>query len=334
MRQRSEPGTTEIGRRAWLAGAAASVALPRGSHAQVTGFPDRAVRIVVPFGPGGPTDIIARTMAERLTEIWQKPVVVENRPGGGGSVGTEYVARAAPDGYTLLLMSSAHVTNYPLIQRPTYHPVRDFAPILQMAYNPLLFVVHPSVPASSLAEFVTFAKAQRDGVNIATPGVGTNAHLATALLAMRGGFATTYLPYASAGAALAGLLAGDGQASILPPLVVSQHISSGRLRALAVTSGRRWREFPSVPSVVEIGWPELEVVSWFGLGAPAGVSPGLLEKLQSDITAALRSPAVGARIFAGGYELIDAGPAAFRAVMEAELEKWTHVVRTVGIRLE
>jgi tripartite-type tricarboxylate transporter receptor subunit TctC len=319
--------------RATAAAATAAFAVPGLGRAQATtGFPDRAVRVVVPYAAGGPTDIIARAVAERLFETWRQPVVVENRPGAGAAIGAEHVARAAPDGHTLLLGASAHVMNPPLMPRLPYHAVRDFTPIIQAAYHPMILVVHPSVPANSFAEFLALAKRQQGGVTVGSAGVGNASHLAAALLGVELGFAFTHVPYNGSAPSMTALISGQVQSSFLNSTVATQQVRAGRLRALAATSLERWRELPEVPTVAELGHPGFEVGAWYGFMGPAGLPAPILEKLHRDLAAALATPAVRERITGAGLDMRDAGPDEFRRIMESELAKWERVIRTAGIR--
>jgi tripartite-type tricarboxylate transporter receptor subunit TctC len=327
MRQRTD-------RRRMLNGAAVAAMLlgaPRIAPAHGI-WPDRPVRIVVPIAPGGPMDLIARTLSERLLEAWRQPVVVENRPGAGTTLGAEHVAPAAPDGHTLLLGASAHVMNPPLMLRLPYHFARDFTPILQVAYQPMILTVHPSVPASSFAEFLALAKRQQGGVTVGSAGVGNASHLAAALLGVEAGFAFTHVPYNGSAPSMTALLSGQVQCSFLNSTVGTQHIRAGRLRGLAATSLERWRELPEIPTVAELGHPGFEVGAWYGFLGPAGLPEPILAKLHRDIAAALAIAAVRERITGAGMDMRDAGPAEFRRIIETELAKWERVIRLAGIR--
>lgn len=328
------PGTEHSHRRRDLLtalGIAAGLAAPRLARAQAS-FPDRPVRIVVPYAAGGPTDIIARAVTERLFEAWRQPVVVENRPGAGASIGAEHVARAAPDGHTLLVAASAHVMNPPLMPRLPYHPVRDFTPIIQAGYHPMILVVHPSVPANSFAELQALARRQEGGVTIGSAGVGNSSHLAAALLGVEANFPFIHVPYNGSAPSMTALLSGQVQASFLNSTVGTQQIRAGKLRGLAVTSLERWRELPELPTVAELGYPGFEVGAWYGFVGPAGLPEPILAKLHRDIAAVLATPAVRERIIAAGLDPRDAGPAEFKRIMETELAKWERVIRTAGIR--
>lgn len=323
-----------VDRRRFLIGAAAAASgAPHAARAQ-EGWPNRPVRIIVPIAPGGPMDLIARTLSERLLEVWRQPVVVENRPGAGTTLGAEYVARAAPDGHTLLLGASSHVMNPPLMPRLPYHFARDFTPILQVAYQPMILTVHPSVPARSFAEFLDLARRQPGGVTVGSAGVGNASHLAAALLGVEAGFTFTHVPYNGSAPSMTALLSGQVQCSFLNSTVGTQQIRAGKLRGLAATSLQRWRELPELPTVAELGHPGFEVGAWYGFLGPAGLPEPIVAKLHRDIAAALQTPAVRERIIGAGLDPRDAGPAEFRRIMETELAKWERVIRTAGIRAE
>ena len=323
----------QVTRRRAVAAAAALLAAP-GVARGMAAFPTRPVRIVVPYAAGGPADIIARAPGEVLFETWRHPVVVENRPGGGATIGAEHVARAAPDGHTLLMAASAHVMNPALMPRIPFHAVRDFTPILQAAYHPFILVVHPSVPVASFPEFLALARSQPGGVTMGSAGVGNASHLAAALLGAELGFAFTHVPYNGAAPAMTAIVGGQVQCAFLNSTVATQQIRSGRLRGIAATSLERWRELPDLPTVAELGHPGFEVGAWYGCIGPAGIGAPIVEKLYRDLSAALATPAVRDRITGAGLDMRDAGPAEFRRIMESEMERWMRVVRAAGITTE
>lgn len=297
------------------------------------GFPSRPVRIVTGFAAGGPTDLIARVLAEKLAPVWGQPVVVENRLGAGGNIAAENVARATGDAHSLLLATSAHVQTPPLMARMPYDPLGDFTPIMMLAYYPLVLCVHPSVPARTLAEFVTYARARPAGeITMGSSGVGNTPHLTAALFGLEAGIEFTHVQYSGTATAQTALLGGEVRAMFQNPVLATQPVLDGRLRALATTSAVRWRDLPEVPTVAELGYRDFEAGSWFGMLAPAGVPAERAARLHQNIRAAVRLPEVQARLTASGFDLRDVGPAEFRAQMEAELAKWKHVVRTAGIR--
>jgi tripartite-type tricarboxylate transporter receptor subunit TctC len=325
-------------RRSVLAGVAAALALPAAGRAQHTapgGFPDRPVRIVQGFSAGGPTDLVARVLAERLQPAWGVPVVAEARPGANGTIAAAHVARAAPDGQTLLVAASVHVQAPLLMPRLSYDALRDFTPIAQIAYYPFVLVVQlEQVPARTLAEFLAHARAHPGRVTNATTGTGSSPHLAAAMLGAATGVEFTHVPFSGTAQGLTALLAGQVAASFLNPFLALQPVQTGRLRALAVTSRERWRDLPEVPTLAESGHPGYEAISWFGVVGPAGLPAPLVARLHADIAAAARAPELRARLAAAGFDMLEAGPKAFRATMEADAAKWAEVIRSLGIRPE
>ncbi|MDN3568150.1 tripartite tricarboxylate transporter substrate binding protein [Paeniroseomonas aquatica] len=309
----------------------AGLAAPAVARAQTT-WPDRAVRIVVPYAPGGPSDILARTLGAALFEAWRQPVVIENRPGAGSAIGTEVVARAAPDGHTLLLGATAHVMNPALMPRLPFDPVRDFTAIINAAFHPMVLVEHPAVPARDVAEFVALARATPGGLTMGSAGVGNASHLATALFAGVAGIELTHVPFTGAAPAQAAILAGQVQAGFLNSTVAVPQIRGGALRGLAVADAKRWRELPELPTLAELGFAGAEAGSWYGILGPAGLPQARVLQLHRDMLAALRLPAVRARIIAAGLDPLETGPEEFQAQLGAEVAKWTRVVREAGIR--
>ncbi|MBK1657173.1 tripartite tricarboxylate transporter substrate-binding protein [Paracraurococcus ruber] len=310
---------------------AALLVLPSAARA-ASWSPDRPVRIVVPYPPGGPTDILARALAAALPEAWRQPVVVENRPGAGSSIGTEVVARAAPDGTTLLLAATAHVMNPPLMPRLPFDPVRDFTPLLNCAFHPMVLVVHPATGITDMAGFVAAARARPGGLTMGSAGIGNASHLAMALFAQVAGIALTHVPFSGAAPAQAALLGGQVQGGFLNSTVAVPQLRAGALRGLAVADARRWRELPDLPTLAEAGYAGAEAGSWYGLLAPAGLAPALAARLHADLLAALRRPEVQARILAAGLDPLETGPEEFQAQIAQEAAKWAKVVREGGIR--
>jgi tripartite-type tricarboxylate transporter receptor subunit TctC len=320
--------TTRRGAVAGLLGA------PALAWAQAPSWPDRPVRIVVPFAPGGPSDIVARALAERLQAAWGQPVVVENRPGAGSAIGTELVARAAPDGHTLLIAASAHVMNPPVMARLPFDPIRDFTPVINLAFHPMVLAVHPSVPVRSVPEFIAAAKARPGGLTMVSSGVGTSSHLVTALFAQAVGIELTHVPFSGAAPAQAAILAGQVQAGFLNATIAVPPVQGGALRGLAVTDRSRWRDLPEVPAMPELGYPDVLAGSWYGILGPAGLPTPLRDRIHADMAAALAQPALRQRVMAAGLDPLAVGPEEFRAQLARELATWTRVVREAGIRAE
>ena len=297
-------------------------------------YPDRAVRIVVPFAAGGPADVLARILGEKLHAAWGQPVVVENRAGGGANIGTEYVARAAPDGYTLLLNASNHVINATLYDRIGYDPFRDFAPITEVASYMLVLVVHPSVPATSLAEFVALAKAKPGGVTVGNAGLGTPTHLSGALFAQAAGLDVVYVPYKGAAPANADLIGGQVMAMFNNPVNALPQVRAGGLRALAVTGAKRLGLMPELPTIAELGYPGYEASTWFGLFAPAKVPRDVAAKIHAEAARALQLPDVREKLVAQGFDVLGSTPEEFAAVLKSEHAKWGALIRSAGLKVE
>ncbi len=319
-----------IARRSLLGGAALAPLAVRAQGA----FPDHQVRIVVPYAPGGPSDIISRVLAEGLLRRWGQPVVVENRPGAGSAIGTELVARAAPDGYTLLLAATAHVMNPAVMGRLPFDAVRDFTPILNAAFHPMVLVVNPRLPITTLAEFIAAAKAKPGGLTMSSAGVGNASHLATALFALEAGIELTHVPFNGAAPAQASVVSGQVDGGFLNSTVATPMIRSGQMRGIMVADARRWRELPELPTTTEQGFPGVKAGSWYGWLGPANMPAALVAKLHTDMLAVVREEAVRGRILTAGLDPLEVGPDEFRAQIAAEAIKWAQVVRAAGIRAE
>src|SRR4051812_22860470 len=279
-----------IGRRA-ASGAVLGAAL-LAAPARAQAWPSRPVRLVVPFPPGGPADVLARLLAERLAEGWGQPVVVENRGGAGGNIGAEAVARAAPDGHTLLLCASSHVQGAALYTRLAFDPVRDFTPVAQLAYYSLVLVVHPSVPATDLAGFEALLRAQPGQVTVASAGIGTPTHLTAELFRSRAGVEFTHVPFGGAAPAHAALIGGQVQAMFHNPVMAVPAVQAGRLRALATTGAARAVALPAVPTLAEGGYPGFESGTWYAVLGPAGLPAPVVARVESDLRRTVALPAV------------------------------------------
>ena len=314
--------------------AALLVALAPGTvHAQAA-WPSRPVRMVVPFPPGGPTDLLARRMAEKMPATLGQPVLVDNRPGGGMSIGTEAVAKSAPDGYTLLFVVTGHATAPALRSDLRYDPVKDFAPVTLVVSVPLVLVAHPSVAARNVAELVALAQAKAGAVTYATPGNGTSMHLAGELFNQTEGISMLHVPYKGTAGAINDLLGGQVMVSWADPLLPLQHIRAGKLRAIAVTGLKRHPALPEVPTVAESGVPGFEVSSWQGVLAPAGTPREVVARLNTEAVRALGQPDVREWLQAQGYEVIGSTPEAFGAHIASEVARWGKVIRTAGIKAD
>jgi tripartite-type tricarboxylate transporter receptor subunit TctC len=297
-------------------------------------FPTRAVRLVVPFAAGGPADTLARILADKLSLAWGQPVVVENRGGGGANIGTEYVARAAPDGYTLLLNASNHVINAGLYEKLSYDPLRDFTPISEVASYMLVMVVHPSVPATTVGEFVAFASARPGRVPVGNAGVGTPTHLAALLFAQSAGLDLVHVPYKGAAPASTDLLGGQVLAMFNNPVNALPQIKSATLRGLAVTGTQRLALVPELPTIAESGYAGFEASTWYGLYAPAGIARDIVAKIHDETVRTLNMPDVREKLSLQGWEVIGSTPDELAKVLQSELDKWTTLIKRAGLKVE
>ncbi|MBR0681851.1 tripartite tricarboxylate transporter substrate binding protein [Roseomonas eburnea] len=309
--------------------------LPRPARAADPGWaPDRAVRIVVPVAPGGSLDILGRLLARHLTPRLGQPVVAENHPGAGSNLAFELVARARPDGLTLLVGSDPLTINPALYPRLGFDPVRDFAPIIEAVRAPQVLVVNPRSPATDLATFVGWAREAEGRLSVASQGNGSIGHLAGALFAQQAGITFTHVPYRGGGPAVVDLVAGHIEALFVTLPAAIEHIRSGRLRALAVTSAERAPALPQVPTIAEAGLPGFDVVTWQGILAPAGTPPAAIARLAAELGAVLALPEVAGDLTRQGFTVTAHGPERFAALVRNEAARWPGVVRRAGARLE
>ena len=323
------------GRRAALSLAAALAILAPHAAAAADAYPAKPVRFVVAFPPGGGTDIIARSIAQKLTERIAQQVVVDNRPGAGGNIGTDIVAKSAPDGYTLLMGSAGPLAiNASLFVKMPFDPIKDLAPVTLAASTPNVLVVHPSLRAATVKELIALAKARPGEINFASSGHGTPAHLAGELFNSMAGVKMVHVPYKGAAPALADLLGGQVQLmfSTMPPAL--PHVKDGKLRALAVTSAKRSPAAPDLPTVDEIALPGFEANTWHGVVAPAGTPRAIIARLNREIVAILHLPDVVERLSAQGAEPVGSTPEEFAAYIGSETLKWAKVVRDSGAKAE
>jgi tripartite-type tricarboxylate transporter receptor subunit TctC len=298
-------------------------------------FPDKPVRFVVGFTPGGPSDILARALGQKLADGWGKPVVVENRPGAGGNLAAEVVAKSAPDGHTWLLgNNSILATNQSLYRSLPYDPVKDFAPVALVAIQPNILVVHPSVSASSVPELISYLKNNPGKINYASTGAGAAAHLSGELFKAMTGVDMVHVPYKGAQPALADLIAGQVQVMFATSASVIPFIRAGRLRALAVTTAQRSSALPELPTVAEAGVPGFESITWHGVVVPAGTPLGLIEVINKKINSALREKDLKERLENLGAETAGGTPEDFAAYIAREIPKWAKVVSDSGARVE
>jgi tripartite-type tricarboxylate transporter receptor subunit TctC len=316
-----------------LAVAAASAALAAGAPALAQAdYPAKPIHIVVPFSAGGIVDTIARVIGERLSTKYGQPVIVENKAGAGGAIGTEFVSKAPADGYTLLLVSPGHAVAPSLQKGVTWNPVRDFRAIEGVGVVPNVFVVHPSVPARTMGELVELARKSPTPLTYATAGIGTSNHLSGELLAQMAGVKLTQVPYKGQPDAMSDLLSGRVTMMPLTTALALPHIKSGKLRALAVTTARRSASLPDVPTVAEAAkLPDYEVATWFGLVAPVKTPDAVVRKLSADVAEILKMPEVKTKFDTLGLELAPQSPAEFDAFIGREFTKWSKVIKQAGI---
>jgi tripartite-type tricarboxylate transporter receptor subunit TctC len=312
------------------AGAAALPALPRVAQAQV--YPTRPVRIVVGFPPGGAPDIFPRLMGQWLSERLGQPFVIENRPGAAGNIATESVVNSTPDGYTLLSCGTPSAINATLYGRLNFTFVRDIAPVASFVRLPLVMLVNPSVPAKTVPEFITYAKANPGKIAMASTGIGTTTHLSGELFKIMAGIDMVHVPYRGGTAVLTDLIGGQVQVLFIGTETIG-HIKSGKLRALAVTTATRLDLLPDIPTVAEY-LPGYEVSAWFGIGAPRNTPADIIEKLNKEINAALADPKLKARLADLGGTVLGGPPADFGKLIADETEKWAKVIKFAGIKAE
>ncbi|MFC5496426.1 Bug family tripartite tricarboxylate transporter substrate binding protein [Caenimonas terrae] len=314
-----------------VAGAAVAQGAAPGA-APASDYPNKPVRVLVAFTAGGTTDILARAVGQKLTERFKQTFIIDNRPGGGGNIGTELAARAAPDGYTLIVNSVGPMAVNPtLFKKLNINPLTDLVPVVQIADVPNVLVVNPGVPVKTMQEFIAYAKANPGKLNYGSTGVGTSSHLSGYMLSKRIGAETTHVPYKGADA-LNDLLAGRVQFMFATIPSVIQHIQAGKLRAIAVSSVKRSRSMPEVPTVAESGFPGFEAGSWFGFFAPRGTPEAVIATLNKAVNDAL--PALETQMVREGADPVGGTPAQFGQFVHKEYEKWKLIVRDSGASAE
>jgi tripartite-type tricarboxylate transporter receptor subunit TctC len=313
---------------------AAVLCLPLAAISQE--YPTRPIRIVAPFAAGGVMDVTTRTVSIPLSEALGQPVIVENRPGSGGNIGTDAVARAAPDGYTLLMMGDHNTIAPALYSKLSYDIVKDFAPVSLLVTGSHMLVAHTSLPFSSLKEVIAHAKKNPGELAYASPGNGTAQHLGAEMIkAMAGNLQITHIPYKGGGQAINDLAGGQVKIGMLGLAPVLPHIKSGKLKPLAVTGKRRVAILPDVPTVAESGLPGFETVQWFGIGAPAGTPPAVVKKLHAELVKAVRQPQVVERLSGIGLEIApSASPEEFARFIREDMAKWPAVVKAAGAKVD
>jgi tripartite-type tricarboxylate transporter receptor subunit TctC len=312
-------------------GAAAVPGVARIAWAQA--YPARPVRLIVPFPAGGPTDVVARLIGQWLSDRLGQPFIIENRPGAGSTIATEAVVRAAADGYTLLSVSTSSAINATLYDNLKYNFIRDIAPVATITSQPSVMVVHPSVPAKTVPEFIAHAKANPGRINMASPGIGTSPHVAGELFKIMAGIDMLHVPYRGGAPAYTDLLAGQVQVMFSVTISTIEYIRAGKLRALAVTTATRSQELPDIATVSDF-LPGYEASQWFGIGVPRNTPAEIVEKLNKEINAGLADPKINARLADLGGVALPGSPAEFAKLIAAETEKWGKVIRAANIKPE
>jgi tripartite-type tricarboxylate transporter receptor subunit TctC len=301
-------------------------------HAQT--YPAKPIRIIAPFSPGASTDIVGRLLAAKLTESWGQTVIVENRPGAGGIVGATFVAKAAPDGYTLLMGSVGSLGTIGLRKNPPYDPVKDFAPITLGVRAASALVIHPSLPVTTVKQLIAFARAHPGDLNYASSGVGSPSHLAMEFFNSVTGVKTVHIPFKGPAEATTELLTGRSHMIIQSAVSTLQHLQSGRIRVLATTGLKRMTELPDVPTMIEAGVAGYDVYVWYGVLAPAGTPQDIVTRLNHELVRIFNLPDIKAKLLAQGGELATGSPAEFTEFIRNDVAKWNRVIRAANIEQE
>ncbi|WP_298259580.1 tripartite tricarboxylate transporter substrate binding protein [Bradyrhizobium sp.] len=325
------PSRRQVLKTAGLA-AGAAVPLLTTRRALAAGYPQRTIKIIVPFAPAGPTDIMARILGDGLGNALGGNVIVENRPGASGNIGIGYVAHAEADGYTLLVTSSAYVVNPSLFARIPYDPYKDFAPITELGTTPNMIVASPKLGINSIAELFARAKAKPDELNYASPGAGTTPHLSAELLKIVGGVQITHVPFSGAAPAIQALLAGTTQMAVAALPAALPFVQSGQLTALALTGEHRWIDLPNVPTMIELGYKDFVADTAQFLFAPAKTSPDIVATLATKSMEVLKRPAVISKLRDNGYDVVAHGSEALSKYIEGEVPRWHDIIVKAGIK--
>jgi tripartite-type tricarboxylate transporter receptor subunit TctC len=305
-----------------------------GPAAAQQAYPSKPIRLIVPYPPGGTTSTFARLIGQKLTESWGQNVIVDNRPGGNTIIGTEALVRAAPGGYTIMFMDSAHVINPSLVPHLPYVAIKDFAPVATLAHTELVLAVHPSVPANNLQEFIALARSRPGQLNYASSGTGSVSHLSSELFNMMAEVKITHIPYKGAAAALTDLVAGHVQMYFAAPISAIPHIASGKLKPIAMPGETRLSALPAVPTFKESGLPGFSARNWYGALAPAGTPRAIVDKLSAEIARILSMPDVRERLVSMGMEPFISTPEQFSAMMRADMARFARVIKAANIKLE
>ncbi len=326
-----------LNRRVWLCALASAAALGLGTAAQAQTFPSKPIRLVVPFPPGGATDILARILGEKMALAFKQPVVIDNKPGAAGIIGTDAVAKAPADGHTLVLsLSNSLLTNQFLYEKLPYDMQRDLTLVYQIATAPLVLVVHPSVPANTGPELLQYVKANKGKVAYGSYGIGAYPHLAGAHMNLTQQADMNHIPYKGEAPMMLELIGGQIQMAYASALQAKPHLEAGKVKAIGVTGERRMSTLPNVPTLAEQGLKDevYRVTGWLGMAVPAGTPKAVVDRIAAEVRAATRQPDVQARIAAMGFEIKDSSPEAFAAVYKQELPVWERLIKQSGAKLE
>jgi len=310
------------------------VSVATAAERPANAYPNRPIRIIVPLAPGGGSDYTARWIAPRLSDRVGQPVVVDNRPGASGILGTDLVAKATPDGYTLLLAYSTHAQSAQLFDKLPYDPLKDFAPVTIVIVTPLTLQLHPSVPAKTVKEFIAYAKQNEGKINYGSSGPGSSPHLTTELFDSMAGIRMTHIPYKGVGQYITAQLGNEIQFSFANMFTTMPHWKAGRLRLIATTGSKRLEAVPELPTVAESGLPGFESVTWYGYLAPAKTPKAVIAKLQREIHAIVFSPEVKKQFIEQGNEPLANSPEEFSRIMRTDAEKWGEIGRKLGVKLD
>ncbi len=305
------------------------LAISGTATAQTAQYPAKPVRMIVGFAAGGGTDVLARLVSRKLADTWPAPLVIENRPGADGGIATEILAKSPPDGYTLVMITNAHVIT-PFQRKLSYDPVKDFAPVSQTAFTPNLLVVHPSLPVKTVKEFIALARAHGGQLTFGSSGTGTSPYLAMELFKSMTNINIVHVPYKGTGAAVIDLMGGHVQTMFGSVSGTLPHVRSGKLRALAISSPQRWPTLTEIPSVAESGVAGFEASTWYGTLAPAGTSPAVVNKLQSDFAAVLNAADTRKSLLDMGFGVIAGTPAELAEVIRNDLVRWGKLMKTLA----
>lgn len=300
------------------------------THAQ---YPVKPIRLILGYAPGGSSDIVARTLGQKLHESLGQPVVVDFRPGGNTVIAAEILTRAAPDGYSLLMVLNTHAIN-PLLMKLPYDPIRDFAPVASTGVSPYLLATHPALPVNNLKDFIAHARARPGVLNYSSSGAGGLGHLSGELFNQLTGVKMQHVPFKGGGPSAIALLSGEVQLSFIIPILVASHIKSGRLKGMAVAGQQRLPSLPDMPTFAEAGLPQFESTNWFGVLAPAKTPGTLIGKLSSELNRIQMLPDVRDKLGAQGIEPLPGTPTAFAALIKSDMERFARVVKAANIRLE